>query len=505
MTAPSIRSLPQNQDNFDRRLYNLPHQRKEVLKLYLQWQKYLINSEDSESENTTGVFRSQKELDCKIAKKLEINTVTVRTHILNARIFFGLKDNEPYPRQKLVELFYKYKRDWIEPYDLVQSSSNFYLIAGTSYFDRQKYREAIKLFKKAIDGDCADPIAQICLNNAEARQKSNPFKIAVVVAYFRNDFHINAADNVLRGIADAQTKFNQNNGKDGRLLEIVIANDDNQPLVAMEVAKYLALDRNIVAVIGHHSSESTKAVLDIYKKASIPIVSPTSTSSTIRSDNFFRTIGSTNAIANKYVGYVKDYLNLDEIAIFYHKNNEYSQTLKENFTTAFQHRGGRFIELIFDLSDSSLDIEKSLQEIKTDAKVKAALVISSIETNCVAIAIARKNAELTNIELLFVTSLPESSILKKGGSAIEGVAFISPNLATKSAYIKDAKDRWQQDINWRIATAHDAVQVLIQAILSSKDPTRASVLNNLQTVDLSSTLKEYCISKICNNQFKEIY
>ncbi len=526
MNTFSLRSIPQNQAEFDNRLYELPHQRKEVLKLYLQWQKYLSNSEDSESENTAGVFKSKKELDYKIAKKLEISKPgTVRSHIFNARKFFGLIDNEPYPREKLVELFYQYKRDWIEPYDLVQHSSNFYMTAGISYFDRRDYRKAIELFKKAVDGDRTDPIAQIYLNSAKARHRNNPFKIAVVVAYFRNEFHINAANNVLRGIADAQTKFNNSNGKDGRLLEIVLANDDNQPLIAMEVAKYLAMDKNIVAIIGHHSSESTKAALGIYEKESIAIVSPTSTSSKIQSKNFFRTIGSTKAIASKYVSYIKDYLHLNRVAIFHHPDNEYSQTLTDDFTTAFEHRGG-IIDLILDMGDPHLDLDKEIKHIKMVYKVEIALVLPSIETNCVAIAIANKNAQQPQsqqLKLLFATSLPEISTLAKGGAAVEGAVLVSPSLATNSIYMNDAKDRWQQsDINWRVATSYDATQAIIKAIETSTVVTRATILDNLETITLdedcssgfgltwsdsdyhSNSQRKYCITQIRHNKFEEI-
>jgi ABC-type branched-subunit amino acid transport system substrate-binding protein len=525
MSTPtiSLTTMPQNQDDFDKRLYSLPHQRKEVLKLYLQLQKYLINSEDLDRKKDSKNLRSQKELDCKIAKVLGVKSGTVRTHLFNARQDFGLTENEPYPREKLVDLFYKYKRDWIEPYDLVQPSSNFYLTAGINYFDQKKYPEASELFQKAIDGDCTDPIAQIYFNNAKARQKNNPFKIGVVVAYFRNDFHVNAANNVLRGIADAQTKFNKNNGKDGRLLEIVLANDHNHLLVAMEVSEYLALDKDILAIIGNHSSESTRAVLSIYEKELISLVSPTSTSSKLRSKIFFRTIGSTKEIASKYVSYIKDYLHLARAAIFYHKNNEYSQTLMEDFTKSFQDQGGKVTNLL-DMSDPFLDLDEEIRRIKMDCKVEIALVLPSIETNCVAIAIANKNAKQSQkLQLLFATSLPETPILEKGGASVEGVVLVSPSLAKDSAYMKYTKDRWQQPtVNWRVVTAYNATQAIIEAIELSTVVTREAILENLKKFDLlvdrtlgfglrpsqtnchTNTKIKYSIWQIYHGQFKEI-
>jgi ABC-type branched-subunit amino acid transport system substrate-binding protein len=147
---------------------------------------------------------------------------------------------------------------------LTNINSNFYLQPGIEYFDRQEYAEAIEMFQKAKQADPKDPIVQIYLDNAKACLHGKTLKIVVVVAY-QNDFYRDAADNVLRGVADAQTKFNQAQSKlnqhDDRakpLLEVMIANDRNDPRTAKRVAEILCLDRDILGVIGHHSSEGTQ-------------------------------------------------------------------------------------------------------------------------------------------------------------------------------------------------------------------------------------------------------
>lgn len=476
-SSKKIRAIPKNQDEFNKIFSDLPPTRKKVLKLFLQG--YADCKIAEILGFTDKIFNSKKD---KISD--------VRKHIFLIRKDFCLIKQDTCSREKLVRLFYLYKRDWIEPYVLIEPGFNFYLTTGTNYLDREQYPKAITLFKNAIDGDPTDPIAQIYFNNSEARRQSKEtskpsYKIAVVVAYSGNEFHIDGAKHVLRGIADAQTKFNKNNGKDGRWLEIVIVNDKNQSSIAKEVAEYLSQDSDILAVIGHHSSEGTQAALSVYEENSIAIVSPTSTSSKLHSKNFFRTIGSTKAIASKYVSYIKDYLHKDRVAIFYHKDNEYSQTLTDDFTKAFQDRGGKITKLL-DMSDPLLDLDEEIKYIKIDCKVEIALVLPSIETNCVAIAIANKNANQSQkLQLLFATSLTETPTLEKGGTAVEGVVLVSPGLATESKYMQDAKDRWQQaDVNWRVATAYDATQAIIAAIESSTEVTRAAILESLETIAL---------------------
>jgi ABC-type branched-subunit amino acid transport system substrate-binding protein len=507
------------QSIFDECVQNMRGRKEEVLKLFLQGKRYI-----------------------QIGEELGIEAVTARTNIFDAHKVFkkaGLIENGNDPdcnrRAELTDLFVKYKRDWVSNNVLNQlgypsnhffeiSNSNPYITRGIEYFYRTEYQQAINLFEKAVDSDPTDPIAQIFFNNAKAYSRGIPLKIAVVVSYAQNDFHVDASKNVLRGVADAQTKFNSND-RPGRLLEIIIADDRNQPERAIDIAKLLANDPNILGIIGHHSSEGTQAALPIYEEYLLPTISSTSTSSRLRSRIFFRTIGSTEIVADRYARYITDSLNLKEIAVLYHGGNEYSQTLRDDFEAAFKKRKGTIIESIPNINDPRLDIASLIKKIDSQKKVKAILTISSIETNSVALAIARENSKLNSsgLQLLFSTSLPEQLTLEKGGNALEGVILVHPKLAAESDYMKQARNRWQQqEINWRVATSYDATQALIEAIRLSKDPTRSAILDNLETiklpVDLTSgfglswsgsdnrfnIFSEYCISKICDLKFEEV-
>jgi ABC-type branched-subunit amino acid transport system substrate-binding protein len=66
------------------------------------------------------------------------------------------------------------------------------------------------------------------------------------------DNNPNIAQEILRGVAQAQHQFNQKNGLNGRLLEIKIANDAGQPEQAKQVAAELVKDQSILGVIGHY-------------------------------------------------------------------------------------------------------------------------------------------------------------------------------------------------------------------------------------------------------------
>ncbi|MGL6344048.1 MAG: ABC transporter substrate-binding protein, partial [Waterburya sp.] len=271
------------------------------------------------------------------------------------------------------------------------SSTNFHLDWGAEYFKKGEYEQAIKLFKQAIEGDFSDPVPQIYLNNARARLKSQPLKLAVVVPI---DYYEGAAKEILKGVADAQTQFNNHGGKNGRLLEIIIANDGNEPLVAEKIAKDLTNQEGILGIIGHHASESSLAAIPIYQKKRLAMVSPSSSSSQLnklKSDIFFRTVASTKKFAQIYARYIKQNLYLDKIVVFYKPDSTYSQSLMKDFQDAFAKLGGKVIDDI-SLSEG-LDIKKEINNaIKQN--VKAAFSISNVQTNSVTIAIAKINARL---------------------------------------------------------------------------------------------------------------
>lgn len=387
-------------------------------------------------------------------------------------------------------------------------------------YQKEKYQAAKNLFETAISSDSTDPVAQIYLNNTKARLKGNPLKVAVVVSI---DSYQEAAKEVLRGIADAQDEFNKDNNKNPRLLEIVIVNDGNEQIIAEKVAKELANDSSILAIIGHHASESTLKALPIYQKYNIAVISPTSSSSHLKSPVFFRTISSTKEAASKYTSYINKHLNLDKIAIAYTPGSEYSETLKKDLEKDLNNKG---IEIFRDdiKLDKTLKVSNEINKLVKN-KVKGVLLISNVSTNSIVIAIAKENfkhKKSERVTLLSAMALSEGSTLKTGGEAIKGLVLASPCLNKHSSYMEKAQTRWGQKIYWRVATSYDATRVLIEAIKrSSKDPERQEILKNLKLTSLpkdrtsgfgvrwlssddrSNSLSKYCMFKIERGEFKE--
>jgi ABC-type branched-subunit amino acid transport system substrate-binding protein len=302
-----------------------------------------------------------------------------------------------------------------------------------------------------------------------ARQRGNALKLAVAVPV---DYFENTAQEMLRGVADAQTEFNQNKGKNERLLEIVIANDGNEPAVTKEVAKELAAEPDILGIIGHDSSESSKAALTIYENKGLAMISATSTSSKLKSDVLFRTVAPTTEAAKTYARYIRNNLGLDKVIIFYYLDSIYSTSLKEDFSKEFSKLRGevRTVSLIAPPQNIEKAINQAIQQ-----NIKLGFLIPSVKTDSIATAISRRNPKLKFFE--------EKDLTRNS----KGMILSGPCLAeqSKSRYMKEATKKWETDISATTAASYDATQALIEAInRSSNNPTREEILNNLKSVTL---------------------
>ena len=407
---------------------------------------------------------------------------------------------------------------------------NFHLDKGSEYFKKGDYQKAEKFFYLATEANRNDPIPQIYLNNTKARStgKRNPLKLAVVTGI---DFYGSTSKEIFRGVADSQDEFNKSGGKNGRLLEIVIANDGNEPQISKKVAEKLVNESDILGIIGHHASESSEVAIPIYRGKKLAIVSPSSSSSKLKDDVFFRVIQTTTEAAKLYAKYIKNTLHSDSIAIFYDQKSVYSQSLQEDFIKAFQDLGGK-VDInntsVFDREQTSPPNVDAEIDIMISNQIKTVFLIPGVKTNSILRAFARASQEKTKkLNIIFPMSVFEEPTLDIGGDAVEGASLATPCVNKTSLYMKDAIKRWQQKtIYWRTMTGYDATQAFIGAInKSSNEPTRSEILKNLKTLTLpvektsgyglnwskeddylyqSNINSLYCMYKIENGQFKEV-
>ncbi|NEO45183.1 MAG: ABC transporter substrate-binding protein [Moorea sp. SIO4A3] len=366
---------------------------------------------------------------------------------------------------------------------------------ATEAFRNKKYAAAAQDFYQAWQDNRNDPELLIYYNNARARQqKLEPFTIAVGVPIDQSQ---SGAKQILRGVAQAQNQFNNSEGLNGRFLEIVIANDGNDPAKAKEIAQALVKDNSILGVIGHNSSNATNAALPVYDQAGLAMISSTSTSSNlttldVKKNVFFRTVPSNRALARKLAKHVKTQPGLDKVVIFYDSDSAYSKSLKQDFQTYFEQLGGKVVPEI-KLNNPNLNITAELRNLSQD-QFKAAMLFPSVEYIDTAVNIAKANANLNfkannqdqqELRLFGGDSLYSSKILQQGGQAVEGLTIAVPWFRESQDarnFSTAARELWKGNVSWATATSFDATQAFIQALFQDAD--RETVLNRLRNIKL---------------------
>lgn len=373
--------------------------------------------------------------------------------------------------------------DWLSPGDraLNKSQANPSRDRGIEAFKAGNFAESVTQFEKAVSGNRNDPEIQIYLNNAKARLKGSPLVVATVVPV---DNRLNVAQDMLRGIADAQTRFNDSGGVGGRLVEIIIANDGNEPARAQSIAQNLANNPNVLGVIGHNSSTASQAALPEYEKVGLAMISPTSTSDYLSGNVFLRAVPSDRESIKTLAEYAKNKLSIQKVAIFYDPNSPFSKGAFEVFENAFKQLGGEVFTAI-DLTQQNFDAKQEIQNLRN--QVTAIALFPDPKNISIAIALAQANAQVpgTKFQLLGGNSLYGSDVLTSGGNAVEGLIIAVPWVANNQPYAQAANQRWGGAINWRTASSFDATIALLKAL--SDNPTRASILQNLKATNLPAT------------------
>jgi ABC-type branched-subunit amino acid transport system substrate-binding protein len=370
------------------------------------------------------------------------------------------------------------------------SNKNFNRYIGIEEFKRRNYATAAEFFKKAITDVPNDPEMWIYYNNARAIQQGNPLTIAVVIPA---NSRMETSLEILRGVAQAQNSFNEQGEKSkARLLKIIIANDDNDSTQARRVARRLIADSDVMGVIGHNASIASLEALEEYEKAGLPMISPTSSSTDLNQKNsrvFFRTVSSNRELSQKLANYAMD-KKLSKVVVFYNPDDSYSRNFTNEFEKSINKKSIRIIEKV-DLTSPELnkDFQKYLSKFQDN--VDALIFFPNTDFISVVAEIGRARYHLRSLQkklLLGGSALSHPDTLKLGGAALEGLILAVPDLAgTPNAeeFVREAHAIWGEQVDWRTVGSYHATQVFVRALSATDKPNRASVLKQLQSMNLS--------------------
>ncbi len=354
--------------------------------------------------------------------------------------------------------------------------------AGIEAFATGNYKQAVRELEASLKAKRNDPEALIYLNNARIGN-SKSYGIAASMPI---GVEVNAAKEMLRGVAQAQNEINQVGGINGVPLKVTIANDHNNPEVAKQVAQAFGDNRDILGVVGHFGSSVTLAGAEIYQKRELVVISPTSTSVALSrvGKYVFRTVPSDRFAGSALSRYMLRKLNKQKGAVFFNSASDYSKSLKDVFTTDLFAEGGEVVSE-FDFASSDFNVGYAVQQARGRGAEVLVLVPNSATLDQ-ALQVVQVNDG--RLPMLAGDSAYKPKTLQIGGRDAAGMVLAVPwhILGNPNAeFPKAASQLWGGDVNWRTAMAYDATQALIAAL--KRNPTRSGVQQALSAPDFSTS------------------
>ncbi|MEZ2229472.1 MAG: ABC transporter substrate-binding protein [Microcoleus sp.] len=403
---------------------------------------------------------------------------------------------------------------------LIQTSPLWSKQRGINEFADLNYPEALKLLKQSWREDRKDPETLIYINNALLKSiNAEYYTIAIVVPVRRNQdgsiFNANLAEELLRGIAQAQTEVNlslitpNSSNKDfpgQELLEtkplkrkglrVIIADDGNIKSYAVKRANSLVAQPDILAVIGHYTSDMTVETVDIYDRNKLVAISPGSTTEELTRKPrkfFFRTAPTTSIEAEALVNQL---ISVDQkkVAVFYNPNSPFSASLWEEFKKQFEALGGTTFRInnYYDLSKNNFNAPAAIQEVEKQGKIAILLIPDGQVTSSLENAIEMIKANNDRNWIVGPWTLYETRILElakklKSVKKLGISVFWHPLISFDKKFPLNAEKLWGGPVNTRSALTYDAAQTLIKALEIQQQPSREGMQQTLASPNFQAS------------------
>lgn len=333
---------------------------------------------------------------------------------------------------------------------------------GIKAFKEKDWSAAIRNFSESLDTQPNDPETQIYLNNAKAQKSKNYISIVVSVPISRNS---DVAEEILRGVAQAQTELNQGDGiwEKDYLLQVAVADDSNDTARVRELAQDFNEKTDFVAVIGHNSSSASKAAAPIYED-NLVMITPTSLASGINREGeyIFRTNPGVDKLAEALHEYIQRSSDLETLGICFDSEDLASRSSRDVFVEKIG--SGSFIEIPCDFGFTAFSAEKALSEVDS-RNVNAILLLPSVNNISSALDFASEARQIEDLRLFSSATMYTGLVLKQGQDVNGMILTVPWHRDVNQEFVNRANMIWGTGrVNWRTAASYDATLVIAEAL-----------------------------------------
>ncbi|MCY1019512.1 ABC transporter substrate-binding protein [Pyxidicoccus sp. MSG2] len=274
------------------------------------------------------------------------------------------------------------------------------------------------------------------------------------------------------GIEMAIKEANAAGGVKGKKLAIRVYDNQSKPEEAAQAATRLITQDKVVLILGDVASSNSLAMAEKAQAAGVPMITPSSTNTTVtqKGDFIFRV-----CFIDPFQGYVmakfaRENLKLGKVAVLQDNKSAYSIDLSDVFTRKFTEMGGK-VATTESYSQGDTDYRAQLTAIR---KTQPDGIYVPGYYSEVGI-IARQAREVgLKVPLMGGDGWDSEKLFELGGSAIQGSYFsnhYSPDNPDPRVqkFISDYKAAYGGVPDALAALGYDAARVAIEALRRAKD------------------------------------
>jgi branched-chain amino acid transport system substrate-binding protein len=271
-----------------------------------------------------------------------------------------------------------------------------------------------------------------------------------------------------RGVEMAISRINASGGVNGRMVEL-IATDDNQDEETARQAMKSLLALKLPVIIGHTTSSMTLATLPMIDKSSTLLVSPTTSTPLLTDidDNFIRSCAESTAAATLMAKYLRKDQIIRKVGVIYDLGNKaYTEYWYGNFASTFMAAGGDSVEPFTFTSGPDARLLPLVEKVRQHDFDALVIVANSVDAAMLCQQIRKTGWQ---IPLALADWAATEQLISLGGETVEG-AVISQffnRKSTKPEYVdfkQEFERTYKSEPGFGALHAFNAATMVLEAI-----------------------------------------
>lgn len=284
------------------------------------------------------------------------------------------------------------------------------------------------------------------------------------------------------GVMLAIEEQNARGGIDGRMIDLIVRDDEQDPKVARRVVNEL-LGMNVEVIIGPMTSSMAMVMVPPVNESHALLMSPTVTTDDLtgKDDNFLRVMSDTREYATKNARYQFETLGLRKVAAIYDLGNRsYAESWLKDFAEEFAALGGSVTVVKQFRSGDDTSFSEVSQELLSPGPDGLVIVANSVDAALICQQVRKLAPELPIAMSEWAST---ERFVQMAGRAADGVLvaqFLNRNDASPAyrEFLQKYRQRFGQEPGFAGVAGFDAARVVLDALEHRKgrEPLRQVVL-----------------------------